>query len=99
METASYETFPELWKTLVHDFGPEREKSGLWKHIYPSNAFIGYFLRLELLYNAKEYEKVLENIKDFFGYMAEETGTLWEHKTSHASCNHGFASHITVWLK
>jgi alpha-L-rhamnosidase len=26
--------------------------------------------------------------------MAERTGTLWENMTPHASCNHGFASHV-----
>ena len=26
--------------------------------------------------------------------MAQRTGTLWENQSPHASCNHGFASHI-----
>jgi alpha-L-rhamnosidase len=26
--------------------------------------------------------------------MADRTGTLWEHRDTRASCNHGFASHI-----
>lgn len=96
--TATADTYPELWSILLNDFGPDREEKGLWANIYPSNAFIGYYLRLELLSLAGEREKLLENIEGFFSYMAETTGTLWENKTATASCNHGFASHVIVWL-
>lgn len=96
--TADADTYPKLWSILLNDFGPDREEKGLWKNIYPSNAFIGYYLRLELLSLAGEREKLLENIEGFFNYMAETTGTLWENKTATASCNHGFASHVIVWL-
>ncbi len=30
--------------------------------------------------------------------MAELTGTLWEHKNTFASCNHGFASYVAVLI-
>lgn len=98
-ETATPEIYPELWKTLLEDFGPGRVEKGLWKGIYPSNAFIGYYLRLELLSRAELGELLLENIEGFFGYMAARTGTLWEHNDTSASCNHGFASHVLVWLR
>ena len=88
----------ELWETLVRDFGPERKQTGLWKEIWPSNAFIGNYLRLELLDRAGEYGRLRENILGYFGYMAQQTGTLWENDTPTASCNHGFASHVLVWL-
>lgn len=99
MGTATKELYPELWETLVNDFGPDREEKKLWKNIHPSNAFTGYCLRLELLLKAGEREKLLDSIKGFYGYMAEETGTLWEHKGKTASCNHGFASQVLVWIK
>ena len=98
-ETATPEGYPELWKTLLEDFGPGRVEKGLWEQIYPSNAFIGYYLRLELLSRAGLGELLLENIEGFFGYMAEKTGTLWEHNDTSASCNHGFASYVLVWLR
>jgi len=31
--------------------------------------------------------------------MADRTGTLWEHASVNASCNHGFASHVIYWMK
>lgn len=95
---ATKEEDAELWNVLVSDFGPDRKKTGLWKEIYFSNAFIGNYLRLELLDRAGEYEKLKENIRGYFGYMAKRTGTLWENDTESASCNHGFASHVLVWL-
>ena len=68
------------------------------EEVSPSNAFIGDFLRLELIFRSGEREKLIENIKGFFRKMAETTGTLWENETSNASCNHGFASHVLYWM-
>ena len=96
--TATKETYPELWNILLNDFGPSRKEKGLWKNIWPSNAFIGNYLRLELLSREGENDKLLENIEGYFYYMAKTTGTLWENETPNASCNHGFASHVIVWL-
>ncbi|PWL98439.1 MAG: hypothetical protein DBY04_04435 [Clostridiales bacterium] len=106
-EIATPESRPELWRRLLHDFGPYRVKKGAWPNfnedakwqdIYPSNAFIGNYLRLELLYRYGEYEKLTENIKGYFLKMAELTGTLWENDMPTASCNHGFASHVIYWM-
>ena len=95
---ADFKTDEKLWRVLVNDFGPERKQSGKWKEIAFSNAFIGNYLRLDLLDRAEEYEKLESNIREFFDMMAEQTGTLWEHDSHWASCNHGFASHVLVWL-
>lgn len=96
--TATPEAYPQLWKTLVEDFGPERKQTGKHPQVAFANAFIGNYLRLELLYRAGLYEKVLQNIDGYFYYMAEKTGTLWENDGDYASCNHGFASHVLYWL-
>lgn len=90
--------YPLLWKRLVEDFGPDRRTTGAYPHIAFANAFIGNYLRLELLYRAGLNDKVIENIDGYFHYMAETTGTLWEHVDVSASCNHGFASHVLYWL-
>ena len=96
---ATKEEDGELWQTLVDDFGPERKENGKWPEIYFANAFIGNYLRLELLCKAGYDQKLEENIRGYFDYMATRTGTLWEHDAPSASCNHGFASHVLVWLK
>ncbi len=96
---ASPEKDFKLWSRMVNEFGADRLEKGLWKEVYPSNAFIGYYLRLELLAAQNLKNIVLNDIELFFAHMAEETGTLWENKTSHASCNHGFASYVAVILQ
>ena len=98
---------PVLWQRMLHDFGPERivpyqwpnfTENAKWKEIYPSNAFIGNYLRLELLHLFGETEKLKENIYGFFTKMADTSGTLWENDSTTASCNHGFASHVLYWM-
>ena len=69
-------------------------KNGAYPEIHPSNAFIGNFLRLELLCKNGYNAQLLEEIKGYFLYMAERTGTIWEHKDTYASYNHGFASYV-----
>ena len=41
---------------------------------------------------------VLENIEGYFYNMAVLSNTLWEMDSTKASLNHGFASHVAVWL-
>ena len=43
-------------------------------------------------------EQLLSEIEDYFDYMAQRTGTLWEHVGTTASCNHGFASYVACLL-
>ena len=95
---ATPDTYPELWQRLLVEFGPQRTQKELWPEIWPSNAFIGNFLRLELLRREKRYVQLLHECTDYFYYMAERTGTLWENTTDYASCNHGFASYASVFL-
>jgi len=95
---ATPETHPQLLKILVEDFGPNRATTGAWPEIYPANAFIGNYLRLDMLMQLGYRETVRENIEGYFLYMAEQTGTLWENISSTASCNHGFASYVLYWM-
>jgi len=92
--TATPEKYPELWHKLVQDFGPERVENNVYPAIYPSNAFIGNYLRLELLSQQGLVKQLLHESIDRFLYMADKTGTLWENIHTRASLNHGFASHI-----
>ena len=90
---ATPETHPVLWQTLVTDFGPQRKQTGAHPEIHPANAFIGNQLRFELLARAGRNQQILDEAAGYWLYMAERTGTLWEHDAPQASCNHGFASH------
>ncbi len=95
---ATAETHGDLWQRLIDDFGPERKNNGLWPEIYPSNAFIGNYLRLEILSVAGLHEQLLQESVGYFKKMADATGTLWEYDSHSASCCHGFASYINVLL-
>ena len=96
--TATKESHPALWHRLLEDFGPGRAATGKYPDIPQSNAFIGNYLRLQLLFREGLYDKVEQEIRAFFLPMAKATGTLWENMTDFASCNHGFASHVAYWL-
>jgi alpha-L-rhamnosidase len=95
---ATPEEDAELWSVLLDKFGPKRDRETVYPEVSPSNAFIGNYLRCEILRRYGLREKLSEDIIDYFLYMAERTGTLWENDTTTASCNHGFASHVLVWL-
>lgn len=64
----------------------------------PVNAFIGFYLRIMVLQELGEHDMLLRDMKAFFGHMCEQTGTLWEYKTTRGSLDHGFASYAAVAL-
>lgn len=97
-DVASPKSRPELWRTLTSEFGPKRDTKTVHPDIHISNAFIGNYLRIEVLSRAGMINQILRESTSYFGYMAERTGTLWENTDSSASCNHGFASHVAVML-
>jgi alpha-L-rhamnosidase len=88
------DSHPELWKTLQTDFGPNRNKEITYPEVFPAAAFMGNYLRMDLLSRYGSQRQMLSEIQDYFYAMAVKTGTLWEHMHSGASCNHGFASYI-----
>ncbi len=103
-KVATPESHPALWQTLLTDFGPQRfdpvDRKKLLKYpeIWPSNAFIGNYLRLKLLERDGRGAQILRETKGYFKYMADRTGTLWENDTTSASCNHGFTAYAAVLL-
>lgn len=88
----------ENFANLIKEkFGPYR-KEDEYPEIGRSNAFIGNYLRLFWLVEIGEVDRFLKESVEYFSYMVERTGTLWEMVTPNASCNHGFASVIAVLL-
>lgn len=88
---ADKEKFSKLYDILVTDFYPGTTK---WPDIPKVNAFMGMYIRMELLREWGKNEMLVKEIKDFFGHMAQYTSTLWEHKDMSGSLNHGFASYV-----
>ncbi len=91
----SREEFPELYNTLVTEFVPGCE---CYPEIEKVNAFMGMYIRLELLSKWGFDEQLVDEVKAFFGHMSSLTGTLWEHKYITNSLNHGFAAYLIVLL-
>ena len=92
---ASPESHPELWARLRDEVVPGRVEKGLYPDLHPINAFIGSYLRLELLSRYGLSQQILNESIATYKSMADRTGTLWESLRANASCNHGFASHLT----
>lgn len=95
---ADFETDKDLWNILVQEFGSIRKETKKYPEIAYSNAFIGNYLRCNLLMMQGQKVQLEKDIRGYFYGMAERTGTLWEHDSVRASCNHGFASHVLIWL-
>ncbi len=96
--TATKEDYPDLWNTLLCDFGPFRKENNKYPEVYFANAFIGNYLRLDMMAKNNDMKELLDNIEGYFYNMACMTGTLWENDSTVASLDHGFASHVIVWL-
>ena len=97
-DLANPETDSELFERMRTEFGPKRDTEKTWPDVYPSNAIVGNYLRLEILLMYGYTDQVLTECKDFFLVMANTTGTLWEHSNLSCSLNHGFASMAAVYI-
>jgi alpha-L-rhamnosidase len=86
--------YQELKHLVLSVFSPNRKNA--MPEIFEVNAFIGAYLRMEVLLKMEEYELVLRDIEAFFGRMEEKTGTLWEYREFKGSQDHGFASYALV---
>lgn len=62
---ATPETHKKLWEVLIDKFGPSRNIIHDFPDVYPANAFIGNYLRLELLSYNGYIGKMVNEITDF----------------------------------
>lgn len=95
---ADKERYPELYETMFTKFGPLRDYKKVYPEVSKSNAFIGNFMRLDYLMKCGQVLQVLKECAEYLGFMADRTGTLWEHDSPTASCNHCFASYAANWI-
>ena len=89
--------YRELYRLVTEVFAAKRRAPK--PEILEINAFIGVYLRLEALQKLGEYDLLLRDIKEFFGAMEVETGTLWEYRQRNGSRDHGFASYALVAIQ
>ncbi len=97
-DVATPETYPELFKTLLNEFGPRRHKTKAFPDIPPSNAFMGNVMRQDILSGAGKTEQLAQEAVENLLYMADISGTLWENSSNEASMNHAFEAHIVTTL-
>ena len=90
--------YKELRHMILETFTPGRAEE-VKPEIMRVNAFIGAYLRLEVLCKMQEYQLALDNISEFFGQMAERTGTLWEYRELKGSHDHGFAAYVLAVIQ
>jgi hypothetical protein len=94
----SPETHPELWNTLVNDFGPKRKLTKTWPEIHMANQLIGNVMRLELLSRyGGNLDKILDESIEYLsngGAQAPSGKTM----ATMPAANHGFASHEIVFF-
>ena len=95
---ADRETHPELFSVIFDEFADRGDLTYKYSEISRSNAFIGLYLRLDYLSRIGENEKLIRDMKQFFLYQAEETGTFWEYVTPVGSCCHAFAAIMCEWI-
>jgi len=64
----------------------------------PKNAFIGLYLRMNVLMHMKDKELLAKNLETFCLHMSRTTGTLWEYRDGYGSLDHGFASYVALTI-
>lgn len=90
--------YPELYRKLVEEFVPSREKESCYPNIDKANIITGLMMRETILIENGRREQAIRETEDIFYRMAERTDTLWENVTPTASCNHGCASYAAYLL-
>ena len=95
----SDEKYEKFFDTFYHVLGLKRKQQGIMPEIAFSSGFIGLTLRMISLVELGKTEQALEEIKDYYGPMAAQNGTLWEMDVDHCiSLNHGYNSYAAVMI-
>lgn len=87
--------YEKLKEYVINDFGNFDPKEN---QFCPKNAFIGLYLRMNVLMNMKDSALLAKNLETFCLHMSRITGTLWEYKNGGGSLDHGFASYVALTI-
>ena len=90
---ATMESHKELFDLLLNEFGVFRDRERVYPQIDGANIITGLLMRLDLLNQCGENDRVIQEVKEIFGVMASNTHTLWENVKPSTSCNHCIASY------
>ena len=94
-ENADYNKFFDNFYNVL---GYARKLERKLPEVAFANLFIGFTLRFMYLLNNGKFDRLLNEITEFYGPMAKQTGTLWEQDTPIASLNHGLSSVAAVLI-
>ena len=86
---------PSLWKTIVSELGPHRRGHA---DMAPSDAFIGYLLRLNVLARYGCGRELFADMKAYYLRMAKSSGTFWEFGDGHDSRCHALGGYVAVLM-
>ena len=92
LDSPEYENLKRHVASNFEEFDPKGYK------FCPKNAFIGLYLRMNVLMNMNDKKLLAENLSTLFLHMSRETGTLWEYKDGRGSLDHGFASYVALTI-
>lgn len=89
------DSHPELWRIVVDELGPHRRGHA---EMDPSDAFIGFLLRLNILTRYGCGKELVADMKSYYGHMVAETGTFWEFNDGHDSRCHAIGGYVAVLM-
>ena len=94
-ENADYNKFFDNFYNVL---GYARKLERKLPEVAFANLFVGFTVRFMYLLNNGKFDRLLNEITEFYGPMAKQTGTLWEQDTPIASLNHGLSSVAAVLI-
>lgn len=93
------EKYQKFFEQFYHVLGLKRKQQSIMPEIAFSSGFIGLTLRMISLLELGKIEQLMEEIKGYYGPMADQNGTLWEMDVDHCiSLNHGYNSYAAIMI-
>ncbi|MDR2138146.1 MAG: hypothetical protein LBP50_01145, partial [Tannerella sp.] len=65
---------PALWRKLITEFGPNRNDKKIYPNVFRANAFMGNYMRMDILSRYGLQSQLIMEIQDYFYAMADKTG-------------------------
>lgn len=97
--TEEDERYQQFFDTFYHVLGYRRKLQNAFPEIAFSSGFIGLTLRMISLLELGKIDQFFEEVKEYYGPMAKQNGTLWEmDEDNHISLNHGYNSYAAVMI-